>query len=553
MAYFDFRASLWADYPWGGGMVDFLTYTAQWEQAPSYILRIAIPVNLTNKGGKMPKLRCLNLQALFVAALFVLLLTGCAIVPQPTKSFRLGETDALGSCADFFASMDQHASEAQVLDPGAFRVEGYPYLRVNRFLASFREEARDKTSFTAWVDRMQTLDQEARQIEIANLPRAAGSSPASSNDQGGLNARVASCGDLLKEADFQDSGRQAALRKRVNVPDEYLSLWRVLGIYPVTSLFVSHGVSNWHAEARRTFSTEPPVGWRTTRYVPKTSSDLPDASQIVTQAGRDALGIPNYSPAAREALFRIYAPVWEIQTEAEYDHIGAPFWTAKNELAVNTQKPLTYTLLSFTRFGKQVLTQLNYIIWFPSRPKVNALDIYGGELDGVNYRVTLDKNGEPLLYETIHNCGCYYEAYPTRRVNVREKIEYAEPPLILKTPALTPLRELMVVAMETRTHYVQHLYPLPRQLQFEMVVYPLVDYNELRSLPDSEGGRKSMFGEDSLAPGSERLERLILWPTGVVSPGAMRQWGRHPVAFVGERHFDDPFAMEKMFTKTDSD
>ena len=33
VAYFDFwGASLWADYPWGGGMVDFLTYTAHWEQ-----------------------------------------------------------------------------------------------------------------------------------------------------------------------------------------------------------------------------------------------------------------------------------------------------------------------------------------------------------------------------------------------------------------------------------------------------------------------------------------------------------------------------------------
>ncbi len=33
MAYFDFiGASLWADYPWGGGMKDFLTYTARWEQ-----------------------------------------------------------------------------------------------------------------------------------------------------------------------------------------------------------------------------------------------------------------------------------------------------------------------------------------------------------------------------------------------------------------------------------------------------------------------------------------------------------------------------------------
>jgi hypothetical protein len=109
----------------------------------------------------------------------------------------------------------------------------------------------------------------------------------------------------------------------------------------------------------------------------------------------------------------------------------------------------------------------------------------------------------------------------------------------------------MTVAMESRTHYVQHLYPSARRSQPEAETYSLVDYGELQSLPDSSGGRKSMFSPDSLAPGSERLERFILWPTGVVSPGAMRQWGRHAVAFVGERHFDDPFSMDNMFMETD--
>lgn len=499
----------------------------------------------------MAKFRWLKLQALLVAAVFALLIAGCAIVPKPTESFRLGEADAMGGCAGFFSSLDNHTSKAEVLDPGAFRVEGYPYLRVNRFLASFRGEVGDNDAFDAWVNRMQALDREARKAEIANLPRAEDSSSISSGDRAGLNARVASCGDLLKAADFQGGRQQAALREKVTVPNEYLSLWRVLGLYPLTSLFVSHGVSNWHDEAHRTYSIEPPIGWRTTRYVPEKSSELVDTSQIVNVVKRDALGIPNYSPSAQEALFMAFAPIWEVQTEDEYDRIGEPYWAAKNELAVNTQKPATYTLLSFTRFGKQILTQLNYIIWFPARPKVNALDIYGGLLDGVNYRVTLDKDGEPLLYETIHNCGCYYEAYPTRRIQVREKIDYAEQPLILKAPELAPSKELMAVAMESRTHYVQHLYPIPRQLQSEMARYSLADYSELRSLPEPEGRHRSMFSEDSLASGSERLERFILWPTGVVSPGAMRQWGRHAVAFVGERHFDDPFALEEMFIETD--
>jgi hypothetical protein len=517
---------------------------------PSRLLRLA-PVKHETERGSMPGLRCLHFRPVFVCALLALFLAGCAIVPFPTRSLHVGQSDALGTCADFFASMDHRAEEAHVLDAGAFRVEGYPYLRVDRFLASFRTEVGDAAAFGAWVDQMQALDQEARRYEIANQTPAMGSAPGSANDRAELNATVARCGNQLKAADFQDGKQQLALREKVTVPDEYLSLWRALGLYPLTHLYVYHRVLVWQAEARKTFSTEPPVGWRAIRYVPENASRTPDVRKLVAEARHDALGIPSYSPAAREALFRMYAPAWEVQIEADYDRIGKPVWTSTDMLDIDTRHPLTYTLLSFTRFGKDVLTQLNYVIWFPSRPKANALDIYGGDLDGVNYRVTLDTNGEPLLYETIHNCGCYYGAYPTRRLKARESIDYAEPPLIFKAPELTPSKELVTVAMESRTHYVQHLYPLARQSDSETVPYSLADYGELRSLPQPKGGCRSMFGSDGLAPGSERLERFILWPTGVVSPGAMRQWGRHAVAFVGERQFDDPFYIEKMFIKTD--
>ncbi len=494
----------------------------------------------------------LHIRGTWLAVLLTVLLAGCAIIPAPTHSPRLGRSGPLGECADFFMSLDQRTADAQIIDSGAFRVEGYPYLRVNRFLASFRDEVADQAAFAAWADRMQALDREARRYEIANLPETAGSAAARADDSHDLNARVGSCGTFLRAADFQTGEQRAALGKSLTVPDEYLALPRVLGFYPLASLFVSHGVSTWQAEVRKVFSAEPPVAWRTIRYVPEQSAELPDARQLIVQAKPDALGIPNYPPAVLDALFRIYAPAWEVQTQTESDRIGVPRWTSEHRLEIDTHQPLAYTLLSFTRFGKEILTQLNYIIWFPARPKAHALDIYGGLLDGVNYRLTLDKNGAPLLYETIHNCGCYYKAYPTRRLKVREKIDYAEPPLILKAPELASSRELMTVAMESRTHYVRHLYPIPRQPQSEAVVYALADYGELRSLPDSKGGRRSMFSPDSLVLGSERLERFILWPTGVVSPGAMRQWGRHAVAFVGKRHFDDPDSMSKMFMEEES-
>jgi hypothetical protein len=495
----------------------------------------------------MERLRWSIFQIISGLCLLAVLLAGCAMLPVPTQSEYVGETGPLGSCADFFASLDQRTGAAGVLDSGVFRVKNYPYLRVNRFLASFRGEVDDQPAFEAWMNRMQSLDQDARQYEIANLPDSAVEILDAVNGRAGLYNKVAACGDLLKEADFQEIEHQQELRYRVSAPDEYIVLRRVLGIYPLTRLFISHGVSKWHAAAHKSFSNEPPDNWQRIRYVPDPKIDWPSMSQILAATKRDALGIPVYSPEQRDSLFRMYAPVWEVQIQGNDDRIGTPIWTDRGVLDVDTRKPLTYTLLSFTRFGKQIRTQLNYIVWFPARPKKSDWDLYGGLLDGLNYRVTLDRDGFPLLYETVHNCGCYYKAYPTKRLQIRAKINYAEPPLILNAPDLDPSQNLVTVAMESRTHYVQHLYSLSRESQLEAAAYSLADYGQLRSLSYSSAARRSMFNQYSLAPGSERLERFILWPTGVLSPGGMRQWGRHAVAFAGRHHFDDPFYMDRMF------
>ena len=499
----------------------------------------------------MDRSECSILQVTCLFFILALLLAGCAMVPMPTRSPYTGESGQLGKCADFFASLDKQIAEADAIDPGVFRVKNFPYLRVDRFLASFSEEVDDVDAFAAWIDRMQTLDQDARRYEIANLPTSAVVELDSANDKVAVYDKVVTCGDILKTADFQRDKHQTDIRKNAAVPDEYIPLRRILGIYPLTSMFIYRGVSIWHREARKSYSAEPPVNWQSIRYAPIPKIDLASVRHTIEPTKRDVLGIPVYSAESRKALFQLYAPLWEIQFESDNDRIGSPMWTARGDLGVDTKQSLTYTLLSFTRFGKEILTQLNYIIWFPARPKDGSLDLYGGFLDGVNYRVTLDVNYEPLLYETVHNCGCYYKAYPTNRLKVRQQIDYAEPPLILKAPEVDHSKDFMTVSMESRTHYVQHLYPLARELMPYSTTYTLIDYGQLRSLAFSKDDHKSMFSQNSITTGSERSERYILWLTGVLSPGAMRQWGRHAVAFIGRRHFDDPYFMNKMFIKTD--
>jgi hypothetical protein len=68
---------------------------------------------------------------------------------------------------------------------------------------------------------------------------------------------------------------------------------------------------------------------------------------------------------------------------------------------------------------KRLLLQLVYTIWFPERPPRRPVDFLAGRLDGIVWRMTLAPDGEPLLYDSIHPCGCYHLFFPTPRTRPR--------------------------------------------------------------------------------------------------------------------------------------
>ena len=63
------------------------------------------------------------------------------------------------------------------------------------------------------------------------------------------------------------------------------------------------------------------------------------------------------------------------------------------------------------------------------------------------------------------------------------------------------------------------------------------------------GSQRSFYFRDDLFVGRNfwKGERFLFWPMGVPAPGAMRQRGHHTTAFVGRRHFDDPWLIEGSF------
>jgi hypothetical protein len=169
--------------------------------------------------------------------------------------------------------------------------------------------------------------------------------------------------------------------------------------------------------------------------------------------------------------------------------------------------------------------------------------------------VTLAPDGEPLVYDSMHPCGCFHMFFPTPRADPvpapGSAMEWMFAPQSLP---VVEEGERPVVRVATRTHYVERV-GMTRERDFDAryalrdydELRALRDYDELRALPRPGGGRQSIFGPDGLIPGTERAERFLFWPMGIASAGAMRQWGRHATAFVGRRHFDDADLLEKRF------
>lgn len=474
-----------------------------------------------------------------------LLAAACATLETDPSAHLDSAAPALRECAAWFRDIDARVHAAGVRDAQAARLPQFPYLRVDRLLGSFRKQAAsDESVLGALVGRMQALDLEARRHEFANLP------PGAPGGQASLE-RARECGARLRAADLADPRRRAQMLERAVVPDDYSTAGRVLGLYAISRIPFGWGVQRYQEEVRAAHRREPvpPAAGTVLRYLPPAAQPHARAALAgaVERASANPLRIAEPRGGELEALSLAHAPVLEIEVAGEHDRFGALRWRDGASVpAVDAAAPTVYRQVAWTRYRGRVLLQLVYTLWFPRRPPASAGDILAGELDGVTWRVTLAPDGEPLVYDTMHPCGCFHMFYPTPRAVPREapegEIEWMFSPQSL--PGIAD-GERPVLRIASGTHYVERVTPA-RDAGGD-AHYAFRPYDELRSLPRPGGGSASVFGPDGLVAGSERPERFFYWPMGIPSAGAMRQWGRHATAFVGRRHFDDADLLEKRF------
>jgi hypothetical protein len=247
-----------------------------------------------------------------------------------------------------------------------------------------------------------------------------------------------------------------------------------------------------------------------------------------------------------------YAPVLEIDVVADYDKPGTVLLDVDGQAHVNTERAAVYSRIAHTLFEGRPHLQLVYTLWFSERPPDSVFDVLAGRLDGFVWRVTLDDDGAPLLYDSTHSCGCFHQFFPTPRLRSRPQ------PTSLDEAALTPqslptLRpgERVSLRLSSGKHYLQRV-ELYEPSNVDATSYRLKDEHLLRRLPFPTAtgvATRSLYNEDGLVAGSERGERFFFWPMGITSAGQMRQWGRHATAFVGRRHFDDAHLLDRYFER----
>lgn len=487
------------------------------------------------------------------ALLGLAIAAGCATPDLPFRAHLASESERVRQCAEWYRELDARIDAAGVRDAQDSPVAGFPYLRVNRLLAALRPAAAaNERALHALGERMLLLDLEARRLELRNLPLA---SAGNSGGTPGLSAaleRTAACGRLLQQIDLAKAESLAALLERAAVPDDYVLADRIFGLYPLTRIAFAQGIRRYEEEVRAAFAREPAATPGTTlvRYSPPPSRRPMPRDRVVAilaSSSDNPLGIPEPTEADLRDLIRHYAPSFEVEVAADYDRFGELRWLrGAPGPVVDGARLVVYAHPAWTRYRDRVLLQLVYTIWFPERPPRSEGDLLAGRLDGLVWRVTLAPDGEPLVFDTIHPCGCFHMFFPTPRSVARpapdplEEWAFAPQSLPRFAPGERPL-----LRIATGTHYIERV-SVVRGVD-SLARYEIRPYAELRSLQRLDGGHSSAFGPDGLVPGTERPERWLFWPMGIRSAGAMREWGRHATAFVGRRHFDDPDLLEKRF------
>lgn len=266
-----------------------------------------------------------------------------------------------------------------------------------------------------------------------------------------------------------------------------------------------------------------------------------------------------------EALLARYAPVIAVEHKdhVSYDPNADRFGEVQmtgNDLPhaqprIDVEHPTVYTYVQHATIDGVPLKQLVYTFWFPERPKLGGgFDPEVGATQGAIIRVSLNAANEPVIYENVSSCGCYYKVFPTAGLEKLAAQQYGAP---LKRKHFSLENDVpkkidvnmpnlvdaggdghVIAAYTAGAHDVASIAPYTGAGDRAHRTYRMLPYEALENLPFN-GGTISMFDEEGLVRSADRLEATLLAASGMYHAGTPRQRGTLMIYF-DQADFDDP-------------
>jgi hypothetical protein len=166
-------------------------------------------------------------------------------------------------------------------------------------------------------------------------------------------------------------------------------------------------------------------------------------------------------------------------------------------------------------------------------------------IDNLIWRMTLDIEAQPMVYESIHASGRDHYWYPVQPLQPRENDSTWQQPAIIPQGKVAEGRPTL--RLQAGTHAVRRVLNGQSVDAARVRSYELRRYEDLYTLALPDGGSRSLFGPDGVVPGTEGEDPLWMWASGVRNPGAIKQYGHQTPAYIGRAHFDAPYLLESVF------
>ena len=181
-----------------------------------------------------------------------------------------------------------------------------------------------------------------------------------------------------------------------------------------------------------------------------------------------------YSVPDDDSLLGRYMPIFVIENyQKRYNLIGtasAKATEAGEELIyINPEKATIYTQIRKFKTSKNTYTNLVYRIHFEQIPGGFIPFYLGkGKNTGLIVIVTLNNRHQPILYTTVHTCGCYLAFVPTSHMpeygfprdwgKGRQSVYFENLPGILDYDESSPDQEKTVILIKDGSHRVKNIW-----------------------------------------------------------------------------------------------